>query len=43
MKLSNMTANEHDEPTITITLTGAHEIYRSATTQHNQANHPAKD
>ena len=30
MKLSNMTANEHDVPTITITLTGAHEIYRFA-------------
>ena len=30
MKLSNMTTNQHHEPTISITLTGYHEIYRFA-------------
>ena len=30
MELSNLTLNEHDEPTVTITLTGYHEIYRFA-------------
>lgn len=30
MDLSNLTTNEHGEPTVTITLTGCHEIYRFA-------------
>lgn len=30
MDLSNVTTNKHGEPTVTITLTGYHEIYRFA-------------
>lgn len=30
MKLSNVTTNKFGEPTVTITLTGYHEIYRFA-------------